>query len=120
VTNATGETISVTPIGAWGPEGRRAPLPMFARRVPAVPSRKSGDFAVEPGQSIQLLYDWDDINLSEIVVRFSDGEVRQLVVDHEPTKDQYREPAANEFTIDDRSRLEAIPDDVRAAAARAS
>lgn len=119
VTNRSSQPITVTPVGTIGSEGRRAPLPIYVSRFPAIPSNRSGGFVVEPGQTRELLYDWDDINLSEIVVSLADSTSRQLVVDTEPTKNQYRQPTTNRFVIDDLSRLVAVPENVAAATARA-
>jgi hypothetical protein len=119
VTNRLSEPITVTPVGTIGPEGRRAPLPIYVSRFPAIPSGDSGGFVVGPGQTREILYDWDDINLSEIVVRPPDGTSRQLVVDPEPTKNQYRQPTTKQFVIDDLSTLVPVPESVAAATARA-
>src|SRR5688572_1111628 len=81
ITNALGEAITVTPVGAVGREGHRAGLPIFRSRSPAIASDVHGGFVIQPGQTIEVLYDWDDINLSELVIEFADGTARQLVVD---------------------------------------
>lgn len=119
VTNRSLEPITVTPVGTLGPEGHRAPLPVYISRFPALPSGQSGGFVVEPGQTRAILYDWDDINLSEIVLDLADGTSRQLLVDPEPTENQYRQPTTNRFVIDDVSLLAVVPANVAAAAARA-
>lgn len=119
VTNGSGVPIIVTPVGTIGPDGRRTALPIYSSRLPAIPASRSGGFAVSPGQTLDLLYDWDDVNFSEIVVVLGDGSARQLVVDPRPTVGQYRPPTTNRFTIGDPSRLPPVPPDVAAAAARA-
>jgi len=119
VTNGLQEPITVTPVGTVGAEGRRAPLPVYCSRFPAIPSRRAGGFAVEPGQTRTILYDWDDINLSEIVIGLADGTSRQLPVDPEPTKNQHRQPTTNRFVIDSMTELEVVPANVALAAAQA-
>lgn len=118
ITNGLSEAISITPVGTTGPEGRRVPLPVYVSRVPAIPSERFGAFVVEPGQTRKLLYDWDDINVSEIVVTLADGSSRQMVVDTESTKDQYRLPTTNRFIIQDMSHLSDVPEGVAAAVTR--
>jgi hypothetical protein len=119
VTNQSGQPITVTPIGTMGAEGHRYPLPVYISRFPAIAASRCGGFAVEPGATRVILYDWDDTNLSEIVVDFADGTSRQWVVDPEPTKNQYRPPATNRFVIDAAAELEVVPANVAAAAAQA-
>lgn len=119
ITNQSPEPITITPIGTIGPEGRRAPLPIYTSRLPAIPAGRRGGFQVEPGQTLPILYDWDDINLSEIVIERADGTQQQLLIDPEPTKNQYHPPTTNRFTINDLAQLDAAPPHVTAAAAQA-
>ncbi len=115
VTNATDEPLRVTPIGAIGAEGRRIPLPIFRQRSPAYPATQVGGFLVQPGASIEILYDWDDVNLAEIVVENSKGDLRQLVADPDPTRDQYHPAEPNTFTISDFPTLDPVGIDTLAA-----
>jgi hypothetical protein len=112
ITNATEETIRVTPVGAYDEEGHRAPLQFFGQRRPAYESSQRGGFVVGPGETIELLYDWDDINLSEIVVERADGRVGQFVADAEPTMRQFHQPDPNHFTIRDLTALEPVGPEV--------
>lgn len=99
VENQSGEDVQFTPIGTWGAEGNRATLPIFAVRFPAIHSLKTGNFLLKPGERRVVLYDWDDINLSEIAVRSQEGKLYQLVIDPTPTERQYHAPETNLFVI---------------------
>ncbi|MFG0252184.1 MAG: hypothetical protein ACF8NJ_04840 [Phycisphaerales bacterium JB038] len=116
VTNRTGETIRVTPIGASGAEAERCPLPIYSHRGP--PSRMSsqlGGFIVQPGQTRVILYDYDDANLAEIVVEREEGDLLQLVVNPSPELNRYSPPALNAFVIEDFTALAPIGGEVRVA-----
>lgn len=62
-----------------------------------------------------MRYDWDDINFSELVVETSTGELRQLVVNPDPTANQYSVPRVTDFVIEDVSRLGVADERVREA-----
>ena len=109
VRNETAEPISVTPIGTVGPAGLRSPLPVYKRQFPAFDSPQRGGFLVPPSQSIVVYYDWDDINLSEIVIEDASGQLHQMVVDPNPTQNQYRQPSVNSFVIDGLATLDPVP-----------
>ncbi|MEM6333783.1 MAG: hypothetical protein AAF823_10645 [Planctomycetota bacterium] len=115
ITNATDDDLWVTPIGAVGPQGRRVPLPIFTQQSPAYVSRARGDFPVAPGNTIDILYDWDDVNLAEIVVANAAGGLRQIVADPHPEINQYRQPQPNTFTIADFDALDPVPPNTLAA-----
>src|SRR5262249_19339689 len=59
------------------------------------------DLRIEPGGSTWIIYDWDDINFSEIVVRDAEGEYRQLVVDPDPPKRAYYRNKQDRYVIED-------------------
>lgn len=113
VTNATDEPLRVTPIGASGRQAVRSSLPIYVSASPAWRSNQRGGFAVAPGDTITLQYDWDDINLAEIVVQRTDGSIAQLVADPAPQQNRYRQPNPNRFTISDFSALHPVPPDIR-------
>ena len=115
VTNATSETLCVTPLGVRGREGRRYPLPMKTGAEVAYPSSRRGGFVIEPGEARTLFYDGDDINLSEFVIEDESGTIRMLVADPNPELDQYRYPDPNTFVIDDFDSLVAVPEGTLAA-----
>jgi hypothetical protein len=115
VENRTESTIYVTPVGTVGAEGHRLPLPMAIWKAPWVPASQRGRFPVRSGETITLYYDWDDINFSELVVEAGDGELRQLVINTEPTANQYTVPRVTDFVIDDLDRLGPIDPRVREA-----
>ena len=104
ITNATGEVRWVTPIGAVGKQGTRSPL-FHVREAPHEWSSQLGGFEVLPGATLTLLYDWDDINLAEIVIENAENALGQLVADPQPTQGQYRPPTPNTFVISDFAAL---------------
>ena len=61
----------------------------------------------------------DDINFSEIVVRDRNGERGQLIVNPDPTQNQYGAPAQTHFVIDDMDSLAPVPEAVHNAAREA-
>lgn len=78
VRNATAETIEFTPVAAWHPDWRRAPVPLVISDNILLPAWQYGRFALGPGESITLRYDWDNCQLSEIVVYAGAGRPRVL------------------------------------------
>lgn len=108
VENKTNEPIWITPLGTVGEEGLRQVLPQYLFRTPALPALKEADLRIDPGETRHLIYDWDDINFSEIVVKSRRGEQRMLVVDSHPTENRYHTPGENHFVIDSFERLEPL------------
>jgi hypothetical protein len=115
VENRTAEMLYITPIGTVGPQGRREPLPLAVWKAPWVPASVRGRFPVRSGEKITLYYDWDDINFSELVVETPAGDLRQLVVNANPTANQYSIPGVTDFVIDDVGRLGAMDQHIREA-----
>lgn len=115
IQNDTDQPLDVTPVGTVGPQGRRSPLPVQCCRFPTFPAWQRGGFRLAPGESISILYDMDDINFSEIVVREADGISRQLVVNPNPTTNQYHAPSQRRFVIRDLTSLGPVPGPVLAA-----
>jgi hypothetical protein len=109
VLNHAGEDIWVTPLGAVGPLGHRYVLPQYFSQLPAIPAWRQGEFKVAPDQSLTIIYDWDDISFSELLIRDRHGKFREFVIDRQPTKDQYRPPAANKFVIPPLNQLPESP-----------
>jgi hypothetical protein len=105
VINESQEQIEITPIGTIGREGIKEILPQYSGRLPAWPTLRQGAFALDPGSSVKVLYDWDDINFSEIVIRTSSGAYRQLVVDPNPTESQYHSPVSERYVIPSLAQL---------------
>lgn len=119
IENRTAQTISVTPVGTVGREGAKSPLPTVMFKSPPLSALRAGGFRLAPGKSVTVLYDWDDINFSEIVVEDGQGQQYQLVVNPMPTTNQYHAPRQRQFVIDDLTRLAQVDPDVSAAARRA-
>ena len=116
VENQTGQTIAVTPVGTVGERGDRHPLPVYMWAFPPIESPQRGGFEIPPGESLDIVYDMDDINFSELVVFDHDGERGQLIVEPEPTRNQYHAPSQTRFVISDLDSLGLIADPVRNAA----
>ena len=100
VENRTGRPLWITPVGTRHPEGKCV-LPQFAASFPAIPAFRSKDLRIEPGGSTRILYDWDDINFSEVAVRNAEGEYRQLVVDPDPPKQDYYRNRQERYVLED-------------------
>ncbi len=116
VENQCGQTIWVTPIGTVGEAGRKYQLPIYYYSCPALPSVKTGEFRIPAGSKKEIIYDFDDINFSELVIRLEDNSYFQLVADPIPTDDQYHSPRKSHFTISSIDDLSPVQDNVYAAA----
>ena len=119
VTNKTGEPLSVTPIGTVGPDGQRTLLPLYRTSFPYFVKSKRGDFQVRPGETFRFDYDMDDVNFSEIVVENPAGEMRQIIVNFNPTQNQYMVPDETNFVVGDFASLVPTPPSVKAVAIEA-
>jgi len=79
IANDSGEILYVTPVGYA--HGRRWILAKTWSRFPYVPLPKQADIRLKPGESIHIVCTIDeDDAFSEIIVRNSRGEYRQLQV----------------------------------------
>jgi hypothetical protein len=103
IENKTGSHIWVTPLGAVGEQGTRKSLRCFAVLYIALPA--SRNFVIAPGKSRRFVYDWDDIQFCEILVRGGTGEWRVLSTGLDPVKGQYRPPPTRHFVISDLASL---------------
>lgn len=56
-------------------------LPLYGAPLPAMPALRAGGFFIEPGSSIRINYDWDDVNFTLILVRRENGAVVAVWVD---------------------------------------
>lgn len=82
IVNQTGQQISVTPIGVWAGSGEYGPLPTFFSALPSIPYWRKGvryDIPLAQSASVRVLYDMDDIQFGDILVRAESGEVLILV-----------------------------------------
>ena len=116
VTNATNDFLSVTPVGTVGSDGQRTLLPLYCTSFPFFVKSKRGDFQIAPNETFRFDYDMDDVNFSEIVVENSAGEIRQIVVNSNPTQNQYMVPSETDFIIDDFNVLATVPGNVKTVA----
>lgn len=104
VENQTTEPIHVTPVGTVSSGNRRSLLPVYLVSFPAIWGLRNRDFAIPAGQAIDILYDWDDVLLSEIVVYDSQGRAHQVSVEHAATNELHQ-PHGDRFVV---ARLEAL------------
>lgn len=116
VENRSGEDVRITPIGTIGAKGRKAQLPVFAFAFPAIPAIKTGDFHLKNGDTLKVLYDWDDINFSEIAIESKRGQFYQLTIDSDPTENRYHSPETKHFIIPTLDTLPTIQPKVHEAA----
>ncbi len=118
VENRTGEPIVVTPVGTAGTAGSRAPLPVLSLGFPSLPALRSGGFRLAPGESVSILYDMDDIRLSELVVAARPGQALPMVAGTTPAagQDHGPDPRGRRYVIDDLTRLGPATSSVRRAA----
>lgn len=116
IENRTGETISVTPVGTVGREGRKAPLPVTMFSIANLPALQRGPFPLTPGTAVTINYDMDDINFSEIVVENGQARMLQIVTDPYSTTNQYHGPRQTRYVIDDLADLSDVTPEVGEAA----
>ena len=111
VENGLEEPIYVTPVGTVGPNGSRYPLPVSHFFVVAIPSTVRGGYELQPNETVSITYDMDDINFSEIVVENVSGPIGQLIVNPNPTANQYHAPTTKHFVVQ-KGSLVAVPTSV--------
>jgi len=85
VHNQTTEPLYLTPIGV-SERGLTLPLNLVQYSFSVLPRIRSFDIRVMPGESRRIGFDWDDVQLAEILVKNESGEVRQLVADRNARK----------------------------------
>jgi hypothetical protein len=119
VVNGSGETIYITPIGAVRTVQKpRHVLLRASPRLPGTPALRQGDIRLDPGESLRIIYDADDVAASEIAVRNAQGEYRQLVIS-DRQKSLTLDEETPEYTIRSFDRLSKIAPDVLAIAKEA-
>ena len=80
VENASGQTVYVTPVGERE-SGRKTLLPL-RRPIPmAYAVARRGDFEIQPGASIELMFDMDDVRFTELVIASPGNEPFQVPVE---------------------------------------
>jgi hypothetical protein len=81
VINESDETVYITPVGTMRTlQKQRYVLSRASPRLPGTPALRQGDIRLDPGESLRIIYDDEDIAASEIAVRNAQGEYRQLVI----------------------------------------
>lgn len=101
VENRAARVLVVTPVGRSHETdtGERGPLPVRMIDMPALPALRSGGFRLEPGESVTIGYDSDEVTLTEIVVAIEgDPELRFVTLSGGSTD--------RPLVIDARTRLE--------------
>ena len=75
-------------------------LPLFATAFPALPSLRTGGFRLADQRAARIIYDWDDINFSVVVVQRDNGELRAIDVDTQRRGERCCQPrAASTYAI---------------------
>jgi len=120
VVNESDETIYITPIGAVRTVQRpRHVLLRASPRLPGTPALRQGDIRLDPGESLRIIYDMDDVAASEIAVRNAQGEYRQLVISDRQKRLTLDEETP-EYTIRSFDGLSKVAPEVLAVAKEAS
>jgi hypothetical protein len=119
VVNESDETIHITPIGAVRTVQRpRHVLFRASPRLPGTPALRQGDIRLDPGESLRIIYDADDVAASEIAVRNAQGEYRQLLI-RDRQKRLTSDEETPEYTITSFDRLSKMAPEVLAVAKEA-
>jgi len=122
IENRSAEEIAVTPLGAIRgseqPDARYG-LPIVVAELFPFPSARNGDYRLAPGESVTILYDWDDIQFTDVVVENTRGDAFQLVVGSLAQGLAYTRPDQDCYVIEDLSRLPPASATAREAAAKA-
>ncbi|QDV53064.1 hypothetical protein [Gimesia fumaroli] len=106
VENKTDELIFVTPIGSKAPNGARHQLPYsisssFYFQIPS-----EIDYPIEAGVLKRFIYDYDDIQFSEILVRRAEERYRVLSIPPKLQSDGFYPPKNNQIEI---KKIDALP-----------
>ena len=99
VENQSGQDIWFTPIGTRGTEAQKGLMPIYLTAIPALPAVRIGNYYLKDGDTKKIKYDWDDVNFSEILIKAKNGQFYELIVDLEPTDNQYHPPKSKHFVI---------------------
>jgi hypothetical protein len=119
VVNESEETMYITPIGEVRTVQRpRHILLRASPRLPGTPALRQGDIRLDPGESLRIIYDADDVAASEIAVRNAQGEYRQLFI-RDRQKRLTLDEEMPEYTIGSFNRLAKIAPEVLAVAKEA-
>ncbi len=117
VVNQSGRTLDIIPVGTFN-NGEKGPLPTFYTACPAFPRLGTPIFRVEDGEKQSILFDCDDINFSDFIVRDATGEHRLMVADANPPKKDYYAPRQKAFIIPKWDELSTIVASALSAATR--
>jgi len=119
VINESDETVYITPVGTMRTlQKQRYVLSRASPRLPGTPALRQGDIRLDPGESVRIIYDDEDIAASEIAVRNARGEYRQLVISDRQKRLTLDEETP-EYTIRSFDRLAKIAPEVLAVAKEA-
>ena len=102
--NGTKDTVFLTPIGT-SLEGKKVVLRQFRQKVPAVEVKNRANHPVGAGQTLKIFYESDDYCLSEILVKNSESQYKQLTVDRNTTGCDQVKPKEAFFEISTLSQL---------------
>jgi len=105
VENRLDREIRITPIGTGHDfEMSRTTLPLYESRSSAVRAAEETDLRIGPGEVRTVVYDNDDVNLSEILIR-TDEWRKVLIVDSPSAQNRHLSLEGPRFVIDASTRL---------------
>ncbi|MDX9723989.1 MAG: hypothetical protein RBU37_24780 [Myxococcota bacterium] len=104
ISNQSEQVLMLTPVGRI--DTKRMPLPVLYSRTPALPAQQRGAFELAPGASLELLYDSDSAQLSELVFIDARGQSGMVRL----------EPGTQSFTLQSFDELEELSEPVLLAA----
>lgn len=104
VHNRTQGALAITPLGSvHGAPSERWVLPTYANAMPAVEAWEDSDLVIRPGESIELSYDCDDIQFTELLISDAGGERFVMTTGSLRSDGNYSGPGALPFVIDERT-----------------
>lgn len=105
VENKTNEILFITPIGTKSPNGswHQLPYSFSSSFYFIIPSKI--DYPIEPGGLKNFIYDYDDIQFSEILIRRTGEKSRVFSIQAPLQLDGYYPPERKQFEIKDVNTL---------------
>jgi len=111
ITNNSGESILVMPIGMITGSGRYGPLPRYRHSSPpAVALRRSEPIQIAAGAETDVTYDYDDINFRHILIKDTHGNIYILNTDKRGSRDESFGPQRENYIIPPLKELGPAPE----------
>jgi hypothetical protein len=119
IVNQTSWPLWITPVGTYG-SGKKHLLRLFIAAFPALDALRQKNHRIKPGRSKRIHFDRRGLGYYEVVVRNSEGEYRQLILEPVPSKVNCYRLNDSRFVIENWDSLAPVSDDVLTAALEAS